>query len=248
MGAAAAGDVELRPNLSGSLFNGPWTRGGSYSPTLRAREPYRQAKGDHSHLLRLEGVWLKEATARVFLGETLGYGTLDLSTLNRPGPSGQQAPLSPQPVFGLGQTQELTTETSAGLDWYLSRSLTLGTAAGFLYGGGADPASRVNLKLQSTIKGAARVSWQASARDAVGVELAGQYVRFFLAPASATSPAYPGARFVIPELSARYTRQLSPNTSGEATVGLTGLFGQLASTNPQSERPFLSAKEGRHGS
>jgi hypothetical protein len=236
-GTAAAGDLDLRPRVSGAIFNGPWTLSASYAPTLRAREFYVFDRngapwGDHSHLLALEGVWAKEGTARAFLGEYLRYGTLDLSTLNRESPGGVPTPPVEPVRSGLGLIQEFTTDTSAGVDWYLHQRLTLTTTAGFIYGGGADPASRVSLPLQSSPRAAARLAWLASTRDTIALSLAGQYVRFFQVPATATTPFNPGARLVILELAANYVRLLGTQTAIDVTVGGTFSYGQIPNTDP----------------
>ncbi len=238
-GPAAAGDAELRPHLSGSVFNGPWTLSASYSPTFRTREPYVTQRagrplGDHSHVAQVEGVWAKEGSARLSVGEFFNYGTLDLSTLNREaaGVPGQPPPPLPiQPVrSGLGLIQELTTDTSAGIDWFLSQRLTLTTTAGFTYGGGADAASRRNLPLQSAYRAGAKLGWLATKRDVIGFNLTGQYIRFFQVPAYDVVPFNPGARIVIVELAGTYARLLAAETRMDLIVGITGSFGQLPNT------------------
>jgi len=246
-GTNAAGDVELRPFLSGSLFNGPWSVNGSYSPTFRSREPYSTNRmgapiGDHSHVVQLGGVWAKEGTARVFAGEFFNYGTLDLSTLNREGAvAGQPAP--PPPVrTGLGLVQELTTDTSVGLDWYLTQRLTLTLTGGFVYGGGTDEVSRRSLPLQSSYRVGSKLAWLASRLDTFALNASGQYVRFFQVPAYNDGmrevAANPGARVVILELSTRYDRLLAEETTVDVTVGITGVVGQIPNTDPNVPGAF----------
>ncbi len=248
----AAADAELRPSLSGAIFNGPWTLSGSYRPTFRSREFYSprvkgQAIGEHSHVGQVEAVWVKEASARAFIGQFVNYGTLDLSTLTRePGSTGAATP-TPTPQIpavrtGLGVVRELTFDTTAGVDWYLTRRVTLTTTAGFTYGGGADVASRASLPLGSTWRGGARLAWLASVRDTLAINLAAQYVRFFQVAATPQMPvANPGARIVIAELSGFYARVLGERTGADLVLGATATFGQLPNLDPMAMGTFRSA-------
>src|SRR5687768_15101689 len=82
---SADGDADVSPRLAGSIFSGRWNLGASYSPTFRSREPYNVNNRDgrpivnHSHAGRVDLSWVKEASARAYLGQSVNYGTLDLA-------------------------------------------------------------------------------------------------------------------------------------------------------------------------
>lgn len=232
-GTVVAGDFEVSPRLSGSVFNGPWTLTGSYGPTFRSTEPWVLTRngrsfGDHSHVAAIEAAWAKEAIARLFVAEYFRYGAFDLSTVNRPG-TGTVTMLPNVPALrqNTGTITELTTDSSAGFDFFLGKRLTLTTTGGFIYSGGADARSRESLPLYSAPRVNARLAWLATLRDTASAALGVQYIRFYQVPATATTPAREGARIFITELSASYQRQLAEQTGFDLTVGLTGMFGQL---------------------
>ncbi len=243
--SGSVADLEVRPRLAGAIFNGPWTLAGSYSPTLRSREFYEtqrlgQSYVEHSHILTAEAVWQKEAAARAFVAEYFNYGTLDLSTLSRDTTGGTGGVMIPPVRSGLGVVTDLTSDTSAGVDWYLTRRHTLTTTAGFLYGGGADEVSRASLPLQSSIRGLARLAYLLSRLDTISGQVGAQYVRFYQAPATNLAPANPGARIVIIEASANYARVISERTGANLSLGLTAATGQVPNRDPLSPDVFTS--------
>jgi hypothetical protein len=210
-----AADFEVRPHLAAALFSGAWTLSGNYTPSIRVREPYIVQRTDkwvdHSHILQLDGSWAREGSPRPFIGEYLSYGTIDLSTVNRSG-----APLSPEAIPLLGQVRELTTDTSAGIDWPLSRAMTLTTSAGYLYGGGADPLSRQTLPLQSSPRGLARLAWQATRLDTAALNALVRFTSFET-----------GAQITLGELFSTYARLLGPDTTLDFTAGAAGAWGAI---------------------
>lgn len=232
--SGVAGDLEVSPRLAGSLFNGPWTLTGAYSPTLRSAEPWvlqrnGRSFGDHSHIVTAEGAWMKEAVARLSIGEYFRYGVLDLSTVNSGATStGPNPPVTVAPLReGLGNITELTTDTSAAVELFLSRRTTWLTTGGFVYGGGTDERSRAQLPLQSSPRITSKLSWLASLKDTIAGLVGFQYVRFYQVPATATSPAKEGARIAIAELAANYQHLFAEHTVLDATLGVTASFGQI---------------------
>lgn len=241
-----AADLALQPRVSGAVFSGAWTFAGSYGATVWLREPYDVARrANHAHVWQVDGVWAREGSHRFFAGEYLTYGTLDLSNFNSVATTTGPSPPPPGPPGAVplfGTTEELTTDTSLGVDWTLERDLTLTTSAGYTYGGGVNQASQFAagtgepiLPLQSSPRGLVRLLWLASRLDTVALSAIGRYTRFqaCLAP-SARVPCsgYAGAEVGLGELSARYARLLAEHTSVDLTAGVTAAYGKLAHAAP----------------
>lgn len=229
-----AADLELRPQLQGAVFTGPWTLSAGYTPTLWLREAYLKPRVDHAHVLNLDGSWAREGRPRVFLDEYLNFGVLDVATYGTSSAPGTSAPAQPPGPVPL--TQQLTSDTQVGVDWPVARDLALHTTAGYTFGGGVDPASQYGpqgaiLPLQSSPRAAARLTWLASRLDTLAFSAIGRFTSFqasddCFAPVPRTC-VFRGARVGMGELSVRYLRQLAAHTSVDVTGGLTAAYGEL---------------------
>ncbi len=237
----SAADLELRPSLGGSVFNGPWTLSAGYSGTLFVREPYLKPRVDSSHIVQVNAVWAREGSPRVFLDEYVNFGVLDVTNVGTTATGPMMGPV--QPPGSVPLTQQLTTDTALGVDWPLARSLTLTTRVGYAYGGGLNKASQLGaggaiLPLQSSPRAGARLAWTASRYDSLTVSLLGSLTSFKAAdecfdPALNSCP-YAGAQIWMAELSANYTRLLAEHTSVDLTAGATAAVGLFpdGSTQP----------------
>ena len=232
-----AGDLELRPQLSGAVFNGPWTLSGGYTGTLFLREPYLKPRVDHAHVLQVDASWAREGSPRVFLDEYVNFGVLDPTTYGIAATPVSGAP--PQPPGPVPLTQQLTSDTGLGVDWPLTRAVMLTTSAGYTFGGGLDKASQVSpttalgpggpiLPLQSSPRAAARLAWVGSRFDTLAINLIGRFTSFQASDDCFTTfvCTYPGAQTVIGELSVNYIRLFAEHTSLDLTAGVTAAYGQ----------------------
>jgi hypothetical protein len=235
-----AGDLEVRPHLGGAIFNGPWSLSGGYTPTLWVREPYRRAHVDHSHVFQVDASWAREGSPRVFLDEYVNYGTLDVSTYGTAATMTGSAPVQPPGV--VPNTLQLTSDGQLGVEWPLSRRVSMITSVGYTFGGGLTKEAQVGTEgpiqpLQSSPRAAVRVAWQASRKDTLTFNALGSYTSFQASDdcfvAGATDCKYKGARIGIAELSVRYVRLFAEHTSADATLGVTAAYGQL----PGLEQP-----------
>jgi len=188
----AAGDAEVTPTLSGSLENLGGRIAALYSPTFRVREPYfdprlgddgvlRGRRTEFNHRQTLELEWRREGRPRPYLLETFYNGRTDLAVQR-----GTTAP-----AFTLGQISEATIDVNGGVQWPLSRLLSLDTSAGFNYSTGLDARSINVLPTQRAWRTRARLDATLTALDTLIAQLDGQHSAFpgLQATASAASGA-----------------------------------------------------------
>ncbi len=176
----AAGDAEVTPSLSGSLENLGGRISLSYSPTLRVREPYFQTQIDQdtgvargrrtefNNRQSLELQWSREGRPRPYLLETFYQGRSDLAVQR-----GTTAP-----TFQLGQISEATVDVNGGVQWPLSRLLSLDTSAGFNYSTGTDSRSIAVLPEQQAWRTRAVFDATLSGLDRLYGQFDAQHSRF----------------------------------------------------------------------
>ncbi len=217
--------LQLDLGATARISEGDWRLLAAYQPRLLVTAPDFAGK-DLVNLLntgRLEADYSISRLQKLSLEQTLSYGRQDFSPLTgivagALPPTVQNGPRLPS----LELLSVFSSVTSLTYAQAITRRLTLSGRAAFQVGGGADAAAQAYLLQQRGVPAEAKLSWQASPRDLLSLELGGSTFAFSN-----------GARTTITKAAGAWTGGFGPSLSAHLGLGggttLTNSLGEPTS-------------------